>query len=571
VTAPLDFPGTLDLSLDPRLTAFNSIEEKQTLAERLLKAVSWKSSRDRTFPVIVSLIGGTGTGKSTLFNSFAGANISNVGIRRPWTLKAVFLAHEEVMPELDQCPYLDIKGQGSAVLVTHEDPGLRRIILVDTPDFDSVELANRSIADDYFVLSDIIIFVTSQEKYADLKGLQMWQRAREWGKKTLFVLNKTESQEAYDDFCRLVSELGFESAPISVECLEGFPELIPALRDRPEFHMLFSPLALEGNVKELRSSELTMLAHNTVGALEDLAKALDAEWDRLSSVNRSIDAILNSVAAGMEAGLDDVLTEDLQDRIRIRLQELLRKYDFLFMPRMMLRNAIRGLFRTIAGVFASGDEVDSTRSGEEKARIEDLHRTLSAARLKPVEESVADLNRRIAELLAADPPLDDLRRVTRESVTRWTANEIRSQYEEAFPGLEHLLEKEFDRLRDGLSKLDELKLYGTNALWAVLLITAEVVVGGGFTLLDAILNSVVFPFIPKWMLDVQVRESLRDIARRVDQEHRRILRSILQKQADLYKTTFAGMLPNEESFRRLEDLRESVAKYAAEGSTGANL
>lgn len=561
--APQDFTGALDLHLDSRLAGFDSLEEKRSHAERLLKAFAWKSCLDKDFPLIVCLIGGTGTGKSTLFNSFAGATLSSVGIRRPSTLKAVVLAHEENRPQLELCPHLAGQGPSGAVLITHRNEDLRRVILVDTPDFDSVELANRFIADDYFALGDVIIFVTSQEKYADLKGLQMWRRARQWGKKTLFVLNKTESREAYDDFHRLVSQLDFESAPIQVEHLDDFPKQIPGLRSRPEFHNLFSSLELDGSREELRNAELSILARNTFEALEDFRGSLIAERDRISFVKASIDAIASSVAAEMEARLDAVLTEDIQDRVRSRLQELLRKYDFLFVPRMKLRNAIRDMFHAISGILATGEQKDSTRSGEDDTHVDDLHKTRSAAQLKPVEAAVANLNRHVAELLAADPGLEDLRQVAVNSVQRLDGAEIRSLYEEAFPGLEQLLENEFKHLRDGLSRLDELKLYGTNTLWAVLLVTAEVVVGGGFTLLDALLDSVVFPFIPKWMLDVQVRDSLREIARRVDQEHRQVLTGILIGQAELYKSTFEGLPPGEESLRRLAELRESVALYAA--------
>jgi hypothetical protein len=48
-------------------------------------------------------------------------------------------------------------------------------------------------------------------------------------------------------------------------------------------------------------------------------------------------------------------------------------------------------------------------------------------------------------------------------------------------------------------------------LWALVLITAEIVLGGGFTLLDALLGSVVVPFIPKWLLSLKVIDLLREI------------------------------------------------------------
>ena len=52
---------------------------------------------------------------------------------------------------------------------------------------------------------------------------------------------------------------------------------------------------------------------------------------------------------------------------------------------------------------------------------------------------------------------------------RWSPEEIRSHYDAAFPGMEHLLEAEFNRFRDGLSRTDELKLYGSYTLWALFL------------------------------------------------------------------------------------------------------
>ena len=104
---------------------------------------------------------------------------------------------------------------------------------MDTPDFDSVELSNRAIADDFFIISDILVFITSQEKYADLAGHEMQTRARQWGKKAIFVMNKAVSDTAYNDFKSLIHALGYEAEPIRIERLEPSPDLIPGLRNRP--------------------------------------------------------------------------------------------------------------------------------------------------------------------------------------------------------------------------------------------------------------------------------------------------------------------------------------------------
>ena len=122
----------------------------------------------------------------------------------------------------------------------HENPGLADLVLVDTPDFDSVELSNRAIADDFFIISDILVFITSQEKYADLAGHEMQTRAQQWGKKAIFVMNKAVSDTAYNDFKSLIHALGYEAEPIRIERLEPSPDLIPGLRNRPRFAELLA-------------------------------------------------------------------------------------------------------------------------------------------------------------------------------------------------------------------------------------------------------------------------------------------------------------------------------------------
>ena len=130
-----------------------------------------------------------------------------------------------------------------------------------------------------------------------------------------------------------------------------------------------------------------------------------------------------------------------------------------------------------------------------------------------------------------------------------------------FQASEHLLEEEFNRFKDGLSRKDELKLYSSYTAWALFIITAEIVMGGGFTLLDALLNTVIVPFIPKWMVNLKLLDVLKDIGERVDRNHRAVLESILEKQANLYIELFQGLVPDNETLRQLETLKEKVRSF----------
>ncbi len=563
-----DSSETLGLALDARLAEYAAAEQTRFEAERLLKAWAWKSELRSGFPLIACLVGGTGTGKSTLFNSLAERKISEVGTRRPCTLTALILVHEDSAAALARCPFLEGSPADSAIVV-HDQPELAHLILVDSPDFDSVELSNRRIAENFFIISDLVIFITSQEKYGDLSGHQMREQARAWGKKTIFVLNKVASDTAYEDFRESLESEGEHLTLIRVERFDAPPICIPGLRDRPGFAELLGSKTCAPPWRSAREEERARLLRQTVAGLEDFEKSLEKPAMRIAAVNSEILEILAAVGSELEQRLDALVSQDLEERIKDRLSKLLRKYDILFVPRMMIRNFLRQVFGTLHGILTSAAGSEAGPSNERAIRNEDLQETLAAARLKPLDAAVAKLNREIAELLSSDPALDDLRKVAATDVSRWDQGKIRAQYEESFPGVEHLLEVEFNHLRDGLSTTDEMKLYGSYTLWALLLITVEIVIGGGFTLLDALLNTVIVPFIPKWLLNLKIVDVLRNIGMKVEHEHRKALRSILEKQADLYVREFSGMLPAEETMQRIGRLRESLAAMNTNPRSGS--
>jgi len=87
----------------------------------------------------------------------------------------------------------------------------------------------------------------------------------------------------------------------------------------------------------------------------------------------------------------------------------------------------------------------------------------------------------------------------------------------------------------------------------------EIVVGGGFTLLDALLNTAILPSIPTLVLKARVASLLRDIGARVDRTHRRTLDTILEKQAQAYTDKFSGLAPSRAKLQDLRELRQSIA------------
>jgi hypothetical protein len=118
---------------------------------------------------VVALAGGTGSGKSALFNRLSGADFSPVGVTRPATRDA----HACVWGVAGSGPLLDWLGVApryryarSSALERGEE-AMTGLILVDLPDHDSVVTGATGQADRLVGLTDLMIWVLDPQKYAD--------------------------------------------------------------------------------------------------------------------------------------------------------------------------------------------------------------------------------------------------------------------------------------------------------------------------------------------------------------------------------------------------------------------
>ncbi len=133
--------------------------------------------------LVIMLMGGTGVGKSTLLNALAGGAVAQASLVRPTTRDPVVYYHESVRPDRLDAALRHCR------LVAHDRPVLDQKILVDTPDLDSNDLANRDKLQRLLPVADIVLYVGSQEKYHDKLGWELFLQQRQ-RRAFAFVLNK---------------------------------------------------------------------------------------------------------------------------------------------------------------------------------------------------------------------------------------------------------------------------------------------------------------------------------------------------------------------------------------------
>ncbi|WP_430779696.1 GTPase [Actinoplanes sp. G11-F43] len=219
---------------------------------------------------VVALAGSTGSGKSSLFNALARFKLSPVGVRRPTTGTAHAVVWGPLEPANRLLDWVGVLPRQRFVresaLDGDDEASMRGLILLDLPDFDSIERGHQLEVDRLLGLVDQIVWVVDPQKYGDrvLHQAYLSQFATHAGV-TIVVLNQADRLTPADtelvvaDLNRLLGEDGLDAPVIA------------------------SSAKQPGMLGELRSALESTVA-NRQAALRRLAADLDAVGDELGAL-----------------------------------------------------------------------------------------------------------------------------------------------------------------------------------------------------------------------------------------------------------------------------------------------
>lgn len=174
-----------DLLEEGTLLSFSADEREALLAESRKHLLRLENLGEGA--LTVGLLGGTGVGKSSIMNALAGAEIASTSHRRPHTEQVLIYRHEASLLPLEvqtmQVPWREI---------THRADAVRQVLLCDLPDFDSLVGSHRLRVIGFLQHLDLVVWVTSPEKYADERFYSFLQEVPKARQNFYFIINKAD-------------------------------------------------------------------------------------------------------------------------------------------------------------------------------------------------------------------------------------------------------------------------------------------------------------------------------------------------------------------------------------------
>jgi GTP-binding protein EngB required for normal cell division len=174
---------------------------------------------------VVVLAGGTGSGKSSLFNQLAGADFSPVGVVRPVTREAYACVWgmDGADALLDWLGVRDRNRYARSSALGEGERSLSGLLLLDLPDHDSVLSGESGSVNRLVSLADLMVWVLDPQKYADAAVHSRYLMPMAGHSSVIAVvlnqvdlLSADQTTECVTDLQRLLDTEGLHDSPVLV-------------------------------------------------------------------------------------------------------------------------------------------------------------------------------------------------------------------------------------------------------------------------------------------------------------------------------------------------------------------
>lgn len=285
--------------------------------------------RELSSPAIVVIAGSTGAGKSTLYNSLLGEEVSQAGVLRPTTREPVLAFNPLDADVIVEGPVTRV-----ARVVDH-DGVPRGTGLLDAPDLDSLLSENRDTASLLLEAADLWLFVTTASRYGDALPWQALSRAKERGASVAMVLNRVPRETLTTirgDLLQRLRDHGMDGTPLFV-----VPDVGPheGLLDRSVvapvarwLTMLAGPDRSRAVIVRTLKGALGALPAWVTGVSDAVEQQVEAAADLRSAAEKALPAVRDAarraaldgaVAHGsLEARWAQVTGAERVDRVKVR-------------------------------------------------------------------------------------------------------------------------------------------------------------------------------------------------------------------------------------------------------------
>lgn len=292
-------------------------------------------------PILLAAIAGpNNVGKSSLFNSLVGRPLSPARAEggltkqclaaanpRLWTgeLRGFIERRYDVLPvEPGSAPPVDQPGPPGRLYLVLTPDAPEGLLVMDTPDFDSIYHSNRTNTEALLVTVDIIVFMVSRQTYQNAALVDFLKEAVGHGRPYLLVYNEAPRHEvARSHLEKLASDVGQPplaryvalhqpeveagTTLLSTESLEGEPPLRSLLSD-PRHASRLKTRALRASLQD---------ASEELGAISSAIQTEAAEPERLRSRLRH-ELLTVGGRAAIKGVPADILIEAFRDELDAR-------------------------------------------------------------------------------------------------------------------------------------------------------------------------------------------------------------------------------------------------------------